>query len=93
MQLKVDNEADLISSIFQVEYLNATDSKLKQMCANECLKKLDTDELIPVERNCLQQCSEKLSIYYSTFYAQQATIQKEIAQTSTPRQLSSANQA
>ena len=64
MQLKVENDGDLVPAILQLEYLANTDGKLKQTCATQCLKDLASDDLSTIEQSCIAQCNRKLSVFY-----------------------------
>ena len=79
MQLSVNKEEDVIPAMVQVEYLSRTDGKMKQMCAEECLRDYNSSDLNMLEETCLAQCHRKLSIFYNSFYAQQAVILQQIA--------------
>lgn len=69
IQLRVQNEEEIVPAIMQIEYLAHTDTKLKKMCTDECLKDLGSDDLSPIEQTCLAQCTRKLSVFYNSFYA------------------------
>jgi len=74
MQLKVESENDVIPAMLQIEYLTQTDGKLKQMCADQCLPNLHSDDLSGLEESCLAHCNQKLNVFFGAFYAQQAVI-------------------
>lgn len=74
----MEKENELVPAIMQIEYLAHTDSKLKKMCSDECLKDLGSDELSHLEQTCLAQCTRKLNVFYNSFYSQHAVIQSQI---------------
>ena len=65
-------------AIQQIEYLANTDGKLKDMCSEKCLMHLETDELTPIEQQCLKQCNKKLNVFYGYFYAQHGEHQRTL---------------
>ena len=50
MQLKVESEEDMLPAMLQLEYLAATDGKMKTMCAAQCLHRMHEEELSNLEQ-------------------------------------------
>ena len=65
-------------AIQQIEYLSSVDGKMKQMCSEKCLMHLETDEMMPIEKQCLAQCNNKLNVFYGYFYAQHGDYQRNL---------------
>ena len=78
-QLKVESDSDMLPAMLQLEYLAATDGKMKTMCATQCLHRMHEEELSNLEQQCLAQCSQKLSVFFGSYFAQQAAIQRQVS--------------
>ena len=72
--LQIKDQGDLLSAVFQIEYIKQAEGRTQTKCTMNCLKEMTTDDLSQQDKACLSACQNKLLTFYESFYSQTSVL-------------------